>query len=121
MAQFAYGWRPSLPDRRDKLYSVSPAILASLPPSVDLTAGMGPILQQGSLGSCGPNSLCSMLMWNQQQQGQTQTFLSRLFLYYNTRTLMNTVNSDSGVDNRSHNARTASRSRSACCWCSSRR
>lgn len=101
MANHSYGWRgPSLPDRRDKIFTAPPGILASLPPSVDLTAGMGPVLDQGSIGSCGPNSLCSMLMWNQQQQGQVQTYLSRLFLYYTTRDLMNTLESDSGVDNR---------------------
>ena len=101
MPNHFFGWRPSLPDRRDRKFSVPPSVLASLPPAVDLTAGMSPVLDQGGLGSCGPNSLSSLIQYDQKAQGLSVVAPSRLFLYYNTRSLMNTVDSDSGVDNRS--------------------
>lgn len=95
-----YGWRPSLPDRRDKLYSAPRSVLAALPPAVDLTAGMGPVLDQGQLGSCGPNSVDSLILFDQGAENIPVSSISRLFVYYNTRALMGTVASDSGVDNR---------------------
>jgi C1A family cysteine protease len=95
-----YGWRRQQPDRRDLRFAASRAVMESLPPAVDLTAGMGQVLDQGQLGSCGPNSSDSLVMFDQQKQGLSVGSVSRLFIYYTARQLMDTVSQDSGVDNR---------------------
>lgn len=95
-----YGWKPQLPDRRDLRFSPPPRVMESLPPSVDLRPKMGPVLDQGPLGSCGPNAVDSLILFDQQKEAQPVRSVSRLAIYYNARFLMNTLNEDSGVDNR---------------------
>lgn len=95
-----YGWKRQQPDRRDFRFTPNPEIFAALPPAADLTAGMGSVLDQGPLGSCGPNSIDSLVMFDQQKQGMAVDSISRLFTYYTTRQLMGTTGEDSGVDNR---------------------
>lgn len=97
-----YGWTRSSPDIRDELYKFIPQrkTLLSLSDTKDLTPQMGPTLDQGNLGSCGPNSEASMIMLCQAVQGMLVDCPSRLFSYYATRLLMGTVAQDSGVDNR---------------------
>jgi hypothetical protein len=94
-----YGWVPQLPDQRDELYAYrAPRLaVANLPSSVDLIVPGLPVLNQGQIGSCGPNSSAQDLHFND----TSLPFPSRLYIYYNTRVLMGTVNQDSGVDNRS--------------------
>jgi C1A family cysteine protease len=104
---YALGWAgPGLPDWRDRLFAARREVLAALPPSVDLTtpaAGppFDPVYQQGSIGSCGPNSaagdLCLDLIV---EPGSEDPRPSRLFIYWTTRYLMNAVGQDSGVHNR---------------------
>ena len=107
MSKRFYGWRPSPPDQRDRLYNVAPAVLAALPPKVDLSvpslpAPFEPALNQRSLGSCGPHSQAVDIIFSMLRQGAPSPKLpSVLFSYYCTRLLMGTVGSDSGVDNRS--------------------
>lgn len=104
----AFGWRPSPPDFRDHLFSVPRSIQEALPPVIDLTspevpAPFTPVFQQGSLGSCGPQSAVADLIFAalRQQNLPSVPMPSRLFVYYCTRELMGTIDSDSGVDNRS--------------------
>jgi hypothetical protein len=103
---YKFGWRPSKPDINDekKLYKV-PNI--TLPDSVDLdNPSPGPVFDppgewnQGALGSCGPNTLSELMVYVMHKEGLPPVIPSRLFLYYNTRALMGTTSSDSGVDNR---------------------
>ncbi len=96
------GWRRQQPDRRDYRYHPPQAVLANLPPAVDLSANLGPVVDQGQLGSCGPNMADGNIMYDRRKQGLADvSSVSRLFIYYNTRILMGTVGQDSGVDNRS--------------------
>jgi C1A family cysteine protease len=95
-----YGWKPSLPDLRDLHYHAPAHVMASLPPAVDLSAGVGPVLNQGQIGSCGPNSSDSLIMFDQQKQSLPVASVSRLLIYYYSRLLMGTVQQDSGVNNR---------------------
>lgn len=101
----AYGWQPSLPDFRDRYYSAPIQVLTAMPPSVDLSQPspgepFDPPYDQGSLGSCGPNALSSDIVFSLIQSLHRGIMPSRLFIYYCTRTLMGTVGTDSGVDNR---------------------
>lgn len=95
-----YGWKPQAPDRRDLRFLPPRKVLEALPPRVDLTPQMGPVLDQGQLGSCGPNSVASLIMFDQAEQKMAVRCISRLLTYWFTRQLMGTQQEDSGVDNR---------------------
>jgi C1A family cysteine protease len=93
-----YGWIPDLPDHRDYLYAAPTKVLAALPASIDLRHGCPSIYDQGQLGSCTANALAAALEFDQMKQNLSQTFIpSRLFIYYNERTIEHTVYSDSGA------------------------
>jgi C1A family cysteine protease len=90
-----YGWRPQLPDARDKLYM---ARLKDLPPSeFDLRPSMPPVYDQGQLGSCTGNAIAAAMEYERDRQGLSEFIPSRLFIYYNERALEGTVSSDSGA------------------------
>lgn len=101
--KFYYGWTPSKPDHRDLMFTRKRLNLA---PSVDLVPAekklpFDPTTDQGELGSCGPNSAAANIGFDLLTQNVINPPQpSRLFIYYVTRGLMKTVNSDSGVDNR---------------------
>ena len=63
----------------------------NLPSHVDLRQTMPPVYDQGQLGSCTANALCSVMQYDDNIQG------SRLFLYYNERKLENDINDDAGA------------------------
>jgi C1A family cysteine protease len=66
----------------------------NIPDSVDLreVSSMPPVYDQGKIGSCTANALCSAFAF------EHPGFLgSRLFLYYNERVLDNNISSDSGA------------------------
>ena len=96
MIQRKYGWKPSLPDHRHKLFSDIKVEKKELPPKVDLLAKCSLVEDQGNLGSCTANALAGALEYNEMK---TQKFidLSRLFIYYNERMLEGTINQDSGA------------------------
>lgn len=92
-----YGWVPDRPDFRDKLYSTIAAPPPKLPSRVDLRAGCSPVEDQGQLGSCTANALVGALEFLEKKAGKTVTDLSRLFIYYNERSMEGTINEDSGA------------------------
>jgi C1A family cysteine protease len=95
-----FGWIPDLPDRRDFLYIPVKEILLALPSSVDLREQeqMPPIYDQGSLGSCTANAISGALEFVEVKQSNKEIFTpSRLFIYYNERVVINTVDYDSGA------------------------
>lgn len=91
------GWKPDLPDQRDKAYVAAPV---KLPSSVDLRSKMPPVYDQGQLGSCTANAIGAHLDFNRTLQGEKLITPSRLFIYYNERVLENSVSSDSGATMR---------------------
>jgi hypothetical protein len=100
MAKRFYGWKRALSMTRFKKFQAPAAVLASLPASADLSAGVVMVDDQGQLGSCGPNAMDMLLAFDQQAEMMKPPFgSSRLFTYYNTRQLMGTTGEDSGVDN----------------------
>lgn len=74
---------------------------AKLPPSVDLTAKMPPVYDQGQLGSCSANGLGCAFEYDQMNNksaSHAKPFMpSRLFLYYNERAMEGTISEDSGA------------------------
>ncbi len=104
---YHFGWSPSKPDKNDekKLYKVPAHV--TLPQAVDLdTPSPGPVFDppgqwnQGAEGSCGPNTLSELMVFVMHKEGLPPVIPSRQSLYYNTRAMMGTTSSDSGVDNR---------------------
>ena len=98
----AFGWAgPEPKDSRDMPYSVSRAVLLTLPESVDLRGRfVTPAFDQGSIGSCGPQTAAADLLFDQEQNPALDVMPSRLFIYWAARKIMGTINSDSGVYNR---------------------
>src|SRR4051794_22188419 len=96
-----YGWLPDLPDQRDRLYTAPAAVLAALPPSVDLRAGCPAVYEQGELGSCTANAIAGAMEFDQMKEQLPRVFTpSRLFIYYNERLAEGTVGVDSGAQIR---------------------
>jgi C1A family cysteine protease len=93
-----YGWRPDLPDHRDFVFAVSPAIAAALPAKVDLRPACPPVYDQGQLGSCTANAIAAAVEFDQKKQSLPEFTPSRLFIYYNERILESSSPSvDSGA------------------------
>jgi C1A family cysteine protease len=93
-----YGWVPDLPDQRDHLFAAPPAVLTTLPPSIDLRDQCPKeIYDQGQLGSCTANAIAAAFEFDLLKQGLTDFMPSRLFIYYNERVMEGTVDSDSGA------------------------
>jgi C1A family cysteine protease len=97
MSGHAYGWTPDRPDQRDYVYAVNISDLLALPASVDLRPLCSPILDQSSLGSCTANAIAAAMMFDQGKEGMQMVTPSRLFVYYNERSMEGTTASDSGA------------------------
>lgn len=95
-----YGWQPDLPDKRDFLYAQVLPVLVTLPSSVDLRPTCSPVENQGQLGSCTANALAGALEFLERKDNVKFVDLSRLFIYYDERTIEHTVKSDSGAQIR---------------------
>jgi len=92
------GWKRDLPDPRDFKFKItSPLLMQELPLVVDLRDKCPPVYDQGDLGSCGANAMGATFQFEQKKRGFPDFMPSRLYIYYNTRVLEGTVNSDSGV------------------------
>ena len=94
---FGYGWVPDLPDQRDLLYSAPMMVMKKIPPLIDLRKKCPKVYNQGALGSCTANALSGAFEFARKKQKLQDFMPSRLFLYYNERVMINTVNSDSGA------------------------
>ena len=98
-----FGWIPDTEkDKvRDYKFTLDPFI--KLPDKVDLTPKMPKVYNQGNLGSCVLNSSCAAVEYNfhvmhhPEQDPEFPGFPpSRLFAYYNTRVIENSINEDNG-------------------------
>jgi C1A family cysteine protease len=96
-----YGWIPDLPDQRDHIYAAAITAPQQLPPSVDLRPQCPPVYDQGQLGSCTANAIGGAFQFTQLKEKLAQNWVpSRLFIYYNERSIEGTVSSDSGAQIR---------------------
>ncbi len=92
-----YGWKPDLPDQRDFSYAVPAGIIKTLARGVDLRPQCPPVYDQGHIGSCTANAIAAALQFDMMKQGLDAFLPSRLFIYYNERTMEGHVGSDSGA------------------------
>jgi C1A family cysteine protease len=90
--------KPDSYDPRDYLYiprrMASP--LLSAPQSIDLTARLPEVFDQGDEGSCGPNAASALLCYLK----NVTTPFSRNQIYYCVRKIENDVDQDQGVETR---------------------
>jgi C1A family cysteine protease len=90
-----YGWTPDRPDQRDHMYNAP--IPLTLPINTDLRPLCTPVMDQLALGSCTANAIAAALEFDQKKQNLADIRPSRLFIYYNERSMEGTVSSDSGA------------------------
>jgi len=84
---------PSSSDRK-----VSVNYDKDLPDSVDLRGpNMPPVYNQGRLGSCTANAIAGAFQYSQRKNGIKDFAPSRLFIYYNERTIENDIDKDNGA------------------------
>lgn len=93
-----YGWSPDLPDQRDYTFKVSKPI--ALPAKVDLRKQCPPVYDQGQLGSCTAHAIGAAFEFELLKQKIQDFMPSRLFIYYNERSIEGTIKSDSGAQIR---------------------
>lgn len=90
-----FSLRPSLPDKRDYLYIPAAAPMRNV---VDLREWASPVDSQSTLGSCSANAVVNAYeLLTIKDYNAYYTELSRLFVYYNTRLIEETINTDSGA------------------------
>jgi C1A family cysteine protease len=90
-----FAWIPSLPDKRHIPFV--PKALA-LPKRIDLRAGMPPIWNQGSIGSCTAHGVAAAHIYAQRKNVNAKEIMpSRLALYFNGRAVRGWQNQDSGA------------------------
>lgn len=96
-----YTWKPDLPDHRDLKFNESTMPKAMhLPSVVDLRKNYDNVYDQGTLGSCTANAISLAYDFERIGQGMNPLLPSRLFIYYNERTLEGTVLHDNGAQIR---------------------
>lgn len=92
-----YGWVPDVPSLQDIPYLMyTREKITRFPDSVDLREKMPPVYDQKNLGSCTSMATAAALEYDRIIQGLEVWLPSRLFIYYNTRKLEDSVESDSG-------------------------
>lgn len=95
-----FGWKPELPDHRDLPYAAMRMALEkplALPAHVDLRPQCPPIYDQGHLGSCTGNAIAGAVHFDRRKQNLPDFVPSRLFIYYNERSMEGSVSTDAGA------------------------
>lgn len=94
--KFRLNLKKSLPDARDwSIRLQSPQL--SLPVWVNLMAFCPQVYDQGDIGSCTAQSASCMYATVFHKKSKQRIDPSRLFIYYNTRSIQNTLHEDSGA------------------------
>ena len=95
-----YGWNRQRPDWRDEQYRFSVPIGVALPSHFDLVKKMPQIWNQGNIGSCTAHGSLKVYVADRMKEGQPVFMPSRLFQYYNSRSMEGTIASDAGASVR---------------------
>ena len=92
-----YGWKPDIPDQRDRVCKMS-LRQEQLPPIVDLRSQFTfDPYDQLSLGSCTAQGIGACHQFNQVKQKLDVFNPSKLFIYFNERAMEGTINEDAGA------------------------
>ncbi len=95
-----YGWMPDLPDNRDHLYAAPMAKLGPLPAKADLRRRCPHVYNQGQIGSCTANAIAAAIQFDRKKQRLADFTPSRLFIYYNERSIERSIPLDNGAQIR---------------------
>ena len=95
-----FGWMPDLPDNRDHLYAAPLAKLRALPARVNLRRHCPRVYNQGQIGSCTANAIAAAIEFDRKKQKLKDFIASRLFIYYNERSMEHSVPLDNGAQIR---------------------
>ena len=92
-----FGWRKDGIDQRD--HPFVPDAAGARPAKIDLStsAFQPPIADQRPLSSCSAHAIGAMFSYVNEKEGRAPIVPSRLFIYYNERSLEGTVMTDSGA------------------------
>lgn len=98
MTARTYGWRPDVPDHRDRVHRPT-YDAAALPAHVDLSPLMPAPYDQGSLGSCTAHAIGGSIAYERGQQPHLPRWFTPSFLqiYYCERALEGTTHDDAGA------------------------
>jgi len=96
-SDLGFGWVPDLPDNRDHLYAAPMAKLGPLPRQADLRKHCPPVYNQGQIGSCTANAIAAAIEFDRKKQKLADFVPSRLFIYYNERSMEHSVPIDNGA------------------------
>jgi C1A family cysteine protease len=99
-SHLGFGWVPDLPDNRDHLYAAPMAKLGPLPRKADLRKHCPPVYNQGQIGSCTANAIAAAIEFDRKKQKLADFVPSRLFIYYNERSMEHSVPIDNGAQIR---------------------
>ncbi len=95
------GWIPDVPDQRDKIFRPLPEALKltrlAAVTRIDLRDQCPPVYDQGQLGSCTANALAGAFDFDRGKQGHSFMTPSRLFVYWNSRYMEGTIDTDAGA------------------------
>jgi hypothetical protein len=94
------GWMPDLPDNRDHLYSAPLAKLRVLPTKADLRRRCPRVYNQGQIGPCTANAIAAAIEFDRKKQKLRDFIPSRLFIYYNERSIEHSIPLDNGAQIR---------------------
>jgi len=99
-----YNWKRDYHDARDVYVQNHPAftLVKTSHPTVDLRKICPPVFDQGTIGSCTGNAIVAAVEFLENkdhdfEKDNTLISLSRLFVYYNERSIENSVNQDAGA------------------------
>lgn len=93
-------WRKDSLDARDWKYGAPRKLKISLPAKVDLRPQMPGVYDQGEIGSCVGNGIAAAYEYVTRKENEPDFLPSRLFIYFNARSLENAEASDSGCEIR---------------------
>src|SRR5438876_5451140 len=93
-----FGCMPDLPDNRDHLYSAPMAKLGPLPSRVSLRRHCPKVYNQGQIGSCTANAIAAAIEFDRKKQKLSDFIPSRLFIYYNERSIEHSVPLGNGAE-----------------------
>jgi C1A family cysteine protease len=97
-----YGWKPDIPDHRDRRLQLAPHETTGLPRQYSLRNWMPPVTRQKRIGSCTAHAVAGLLGYRERTDTNQARCLvpSPLYIYYNTRRLEDTTAFDSGASIR---------------------
>lgn len=107
---YLYNWRKPAPVKTKFKKVAKFAAPVELPASIDLRSELGPVFDQGQLGSCTANALASAWNFLEIQDRKNKVAAgevfdmskfvsaSRLFIYYQERSMEGTIDQDSGAE-----------------------